>query len=169
MTEAGNKQQKRTPEDAASQGFLDPREWRIRLENTLDFPATVREALTAVRSTSAETLTANEESGHTHDWLLRKKMEIIKRELEKPHLTQADRNNLMAMVDDLIDRANEKDTENRRFLAGLAHEQMRAVLTTTGLAIGTAGIIAVAAITGPDGLRQIGQMLPQIAQRTVRK
>ena len=73
------------------------------------------------------------------------------------------------MVDDLIDRANEKDAENRRFLAGLAHEQMRAVLTTTGLAIGTAGVIAIAAITGPDGLRQIGQMLPQIAQHAVRK
>lgn len=96
-------------------------------------------------------------------------MEVIERELEKPHLSQVDRNNLMAMVDDLIDRANEKDAENRRFLTGLAHGQMRAVLTTTGLAIGTAGVIAVAAITGPDGLRQIGQMLPHIAQRAVRK
>lgn len=94
------------PEDAASQGFLDPREWRIRLENTLNFPVAAREALVAVRSTSAETLTADEESGHTHDWLLRKKMEVIERELGKLHLPQADRNNLMAMVDDLIDRAN---------------------------------------------------------------
>lgn len=96
-------------------------------------------------------------------------MEVIERELDKPDLTREDRDHLMAMVDDLIERANAKDEENRRFLAGLTHGGMNAAVTIAGLAIGTAGVVAVTAIAGPDGLRQVGQLLPQIAQRALRK
>lgn len=169
MTHADNKRPGGTSSNDMPQGRLDPQEWRILLENALDFPATVRAALDAVRAASTETLEANEESRHTHDWLLRKKMEVIERELDKSDLSREDRNNLMAMVDDLIARANEKDTENRRFLAGLAQERMKAAMTTAGLAIGTAGVIAVAAIAGPDGLKQVGQLLPGVAQRALRR
>ena len=169
MTHADNKRPGGTSGNDMPQGRLDPQEWRIRLENALDFPATVREALDAVRAASIKTLEANEQSRQTHDWLLRKKMEVIERELDKPDLTREDRDHLMAMVDDLIERANAKDEENRRFLAGLTHGGMNAAVTIAGLVIGTAGVVAVTAIAGPDGLRQVGQLLPQIAQRALRK
>ncbi|MDX2342007.1 hypothetical protein NJC10_10130 [Micrococcus sp. M4NT] len=169
MTAPGSDQNPNTQDEEKSQRFIDPREWRLRLENALDFPATVREALKAVRAASTETLEANEDSRRTHDWLLKKKMEVIERELAKPHLTREDRDHLMAMVDELIERANEKDSENRHFLTGLTQERMRAIIATTGIAIGAAGAVAITAVAGTDGLKQVGQLLPQIAQRAVRK
>lgn len=50
MTRTDGEQPEDTSGDDRPQGHLDPREWRIRLENALDFPATVREALDAVRA-----------------------------------------------------------------------------------------------------------------------
>ena len=42
-------------------------------------------------------------------------------------------------------------------------------VTGLGMVATTVGAVGIAAVAGPEGLKQVGQLLPQVAQRAIRK
>ncbi|VWX48917.1 conserved hypothetical protein [Micrococcus sp. 116] len=96
-------------------------------------------------------------------------MDIIERELAKPDVTRQEKEHLMAMADDLIRLASEKEEDNRRFIAALHQVNGKVILTGLGMVATTVGAVGIAAVAGPEGLKQVGQLLPQVAQRAIRK
>lgn len=169
MTEQRSKQQPKTSAGARSHGRLDPEDWHLYLKDAVDLPSALRELLDTVRAQSKDALDANREGGSTRDYLLRKKMDIIERELAKPDVTRQEKEHLMAMADDLIRLASEKEEDNRRFIAALHQVNGKVILTGLGMVATTVGAVGIAAVAGPEGLRQVGQLLPQVAQRAIRK
>ncbi|TFE79751.1 hypothetical protein [Micrococcus aloeverae] len=169
MPEQHKKQQPKTPPGARSRDRLDPEDWRLYLKNAGDLPSSLRELLDTVREQSKDALDANREGGSTHDYLLRKKMDLIEMKLTKPDLTRQEEEHLMAMADELIHLAREKEAENRRFIAALHQANGKIILTGLGVVAATVGAVGIAAVAGPEGLKQVGQLLPQVAQRAIRK
>ncbi|MCV7528233.1 hypothetical protein M3D91_011965, partial [Micrococcus luteus] len=62
-----------------------------------------------------------------------------------------------------------KEAENRRFIAALHQANGKIILTGLGMVAATVGAVGIAAVAGPEGLKQVGQLLPQVAQRAIRK
>lgn len=142
---------------------LDPEALRARLEEAIDFPGTIREALQDARAAGAEAVAANQESLKRLDELYARVIDTIEKELVKPDLTPADRDKLIDKVIDVVARRDAKDTENKNFLAALTQDRLKAALVFAGVV----SVVAVAAVAGPDGLKQIGKLLPQAARRAI--
>lgn len=153
----------------AGEETIDAQTWRARLEAALDFPGAMREVMReAIRSTStagSEAIATQEKSQERRARLVDRTLKAIEKELEKPDLSAEERRALIDRMMTLIDKADANDAEGRRFLAGLTQERMKAAL----LVASGVGAVAIGAVAGPEGLRQVGAMLPNVAQRTLKK
>ncbi|GAA1703840.1 hypothetical protein [Propioniferax innocua] len=136
---------------------------RAKLEGAVDFRGTAREALHDLRAAGSDAVAANQESLKGYDEMAARAMTAIEKELDKPDLTPEDRRELIDRMVSLVDRRDAKDTENKRFLVGLTEDRMKAALYVAG----TVGMVAVAALAGPEGVKQLGKLAPQVAKKAI--
>lgn len=144
---------------------MDAQKLRARLETALDFPGAMREAIRALTSAGADAVAANEKSQKRHARLLERTLTAIEKELDNPDLSPEARSELIDKMVELVERSEAKDAQNQRFLASVAQDRMKAVLMIAG----GVGTVAIAAVAGSDGLKQLGTLAPQIAQRALKK
>jgi len=142
---------------------LDPQVLRARLEAATDFPGAMREAMQDAIAAGGDAVAANQESLKGYDDLMARTMSAIEKELDKPDLTPAERRALIDQMIALVERRDMKDTENKGFLVGLTQDRLR-----TGLLIaGGLGAVAVAAVAGPDSVKQLAKLAPGAVRRSI--
>lgn len=142
---------------------LDPQELRARLEATTDFPGAMCEAMRHVRAAGGEAVAANQESLKGYDDLMARTMSAIEKEMDKPDFTPAERQAMIDQMISLVDRRHTKDTENKGFLVAVTQDRLRAGLVIAG----GIGVVAVAAVAGSDGVKQLAKLVPHAARRAI--
>lgn len=123
----------------------------------------MRDAMREASNAGADAVTANGESLRGYDVLVSRTMCAIEKELERPDLTPADRSALIDKMVALVERRDAKDSENKGFLAAVTQDRMKAGLWVAG----TIGVVAVAAVAGPEGLKQLAKGAPQMARKAL--
>lgn len=136
---------------------------RAKLEGAVDFRGAAREALNDLRAAGSDAVAANQESLKGYDEMAARAMTAIEKELDKPDLTPADRRELIDRMVGLVERRDAKDTENKRFLGELTQDRMKAALYVAG----GVGVVAIAAVAGPEGIKQLGKLAPQVAKKAI--
>lgn len=123
----------------------------------------MREILEEVRAVGSVAFEANNESLKRYHASVAVVLAALDRELERGDLSEERRSEISATMVDLVDRMGEKDNENKRFLAAMAQEHLKAGVAVAGVL--TVGVVAVFA--GSEGVKSVAKMIPQNARRII--